>query len=47
LVTTKVPRFTNVEYADMYFVCGFCDGNFLAVLRDISVLCYCEVSVAA
>jgi hypothetical protein len=34
VATTKMPRFTNAEYADMRFVCGFCYGNSLAALRE-------------
>jgi hypothetical protein len=26
--------FTNAEFADMHFVYGFCDGNFLAASRE-------------
>jgi hypothetical protein len=31
---TKMLRFTNVEYADMHFVYGSCDGNSLAALWE-------------
>jgi hypothetical protein len=30
----KNPRFNKVEFADMHFVCDFCDGNSLAALSE-------------
>lgn len=30
-------QFTNEEYADIYFVYGFCDGNAQAVALNIDI----------
>jgi hypothetical protein len=32
-----MPRLTNAGYADKHFVCGFCNGNCLAALREYQI----------
>jgi hypothetical protein len=29
-----MPRFTNVDFADMHFTYGFCDGNSVTAVRE-------------
>jgi hypothetical protein len=34
VATTKMPRFTNAEFADIHFMYVFSDGNSPAALRE-------------
>jgi hypothetical protein len=34
VATTKMPGFTNAEFAGIYFMYGFCDVNSLAALKE-------------